>query len=92
MSDVLDGVLGFEPLLDWMSDDGVTQSALAASLGRTQQAISGWCNRKARPSEERDRVALETLSGGRVRRDMWLNAREREPVVIRPLEKSGTDD
>lgn len=82
---MLDGVLGFDPLIEWMKNEGVTQDALATSLNVSQQTVSSWVNKRTRPKTDRVRTAIEVLSGGRVPRDLWLNERERAPLVIAPL-------
>lgn len=92
-ADVLVGVKAFGPLRDWMRDDGITQIALANAMGKKQQTVSGWCLERMRPKTEQDRIKLEMLSGGRVKRDLWLNAKERKALVgVRPMAKTGTGE
>lgn len=91
MPDVLEGVLGFDPLVEWMKDGAVTQANLARACGVSQQTVSGWYNRRMRPRSDHVRIKLEVLSHGRVQRGMWLNAKEREPVIVVPLGGTGTE-
>jgi plasmid maintenance system antidote protein VapI len=60
-------------LSEWIAREGLTKSAVAASLCMTRGALSNLCNGRFKPSLE-TAVAIERLTEGKVPPSSWLTA------------------
>jgi len=60
-------------LSEWIDREGLTKSAVAASLCMTRGALSNLCNGRFKPSLE-TAVAIERLTDGKIPPSAWLTA------------------
>lgn len=66
---------GPKRLADWMKTRTLSQRALAEMLGLSQQSVSQWLRRIARPDADQ-REAIAALTDGAVPVSAWRTPRE----------------